>query len=162
MFDGVPQPALLAFAAHKGPHFIHLGGLNLPKDDIKLRKIKALQQTFVDLFDRGLFFFEHVDDRGRTDPQDTDDIAHTTAIERHVDDLLFHGRQPPFVVIVSKKNDARTVGIVAAIALGPIGLFPVLHHLGTVTIGTLRLHKSHSMSPTRSYGICAQLYQGIN
>ena len=26
-----------------------------------------------------------------------DDISHTTAIERHVDALLFHGRQPPFV-----------------------------------------------------------------
>src|SRR5919205_2959881 len=83
MFDGVPQPPLLTFTAYKAPHLILLGVLNLADDDIKLRRIKALQQTFVDLFDRGLFFFKHVDDRGRTDPQDTDDIAHTTAIERH-------------------------------------------------------------------------------
>ena len=27
------------------------------KDDVELRRIKALQQTLVDLFDRGLFFF---------------------------------------------------------------------------------------------------------
>src|SRR5712691_10219837 len=47
-----------------------------------------------------LDFFEHVDDCGRTDPQDTDDIPHTTAIECHVDDLLFHGRQPPFVAVL--------------------------------------------------------------
>src|SRR5215831_1233987 len=73
----------------------------------------------------GSFFFEHVDDRGRTDPQDPDDIAHTTAIERHVDDLLFHGRQPPFVAVLQEKNGARTGTIVAAIALGSIGLFPV-------------------------------------
>src|SRR6516225_3601242 len=56
MFDGVPQPALLAFAAHKAPHFIHLGVLYLPDDDVNLCRITALQQTFVDLFDRGLFF----------------------------------------------------------------------------------------------------------
>jgi hypothetical protein len=104
-----------------------------------------------------LFFFEHVDDRGRTDPQDTDDIAHPTAIARHVDALLFHGWQPRCVVVLSKTNDARTVGIVAAIALGPIGLCPVLHHLGTVTIGTLHLHKSHSMTQTMSDGMCAHM-----
>jgi hypothetical protein len=41
-------------------------------------------------FYRLVVFFEHVDNRGRTDPQDPDDIPHPTAIERHVDDLLFH------------------------------------------------------------------------
>jgi hypothetical protein len=108
------------------------------------------------------FFFEHVDDRGRTDLQDTDDISHTTAIERHVDALLFHSRQPPFVVVVYEKNAARTVGIVAARALGPMRLFPLLHPIGTVTIGTLPLHQSHGMSPTKRCGIGAQCYQGIN
>src|SRR2546425_13150229 len=45
-------------------------------------------------------FFGHVDDCGRTDPQDTDDIPHTTAIERHIDDLLFHRGQTPFVLVL--------------------------------------------------------------
>jgi len=45
------------FAAHKAPHFIDLGFLYLPDDHVKLRRIKALQETFVDLFDHGLFFF---------------------------------------------------------------------------------------------------------
>ena len=43
MVDGVPQPALLAFASHKAPHLIPLGGLTLPNDALKLRRIKALQ-----------------------------------------------------------------------------------------------------------------------
>src|SRR5262252_5718641 len=156
MINRVPQPSLLAFAAHKAPHLIHLGLLHLPKDDINVQRIKRVEQPFIHLLDGWLFFFEYVDDRGRTDPQDTDDIPYTTAIERHVDDLLFHGRQPPFIAVLQEKNRARTGTIVAAIALGSIGLFPVLHHIGTLTIGTLYLHNSHSMSPTRSDGICAQ------
>ena len=35
-----------------------------------------------------------------TDPKDTDDIPHATAIERHVDDLLFHAWQTPCVLIL--------------------------------------------------------------
>src|SRR6266446_8656176 len=105
-------------------------------------------------------FFEHVDDRGRADPQDTDDIPHAAAIERHVDDLLSHRGQTPFVLVLQEENGARTVTIVAAIALGAIGLFSVLHHIGTVTIRTLHLHKSHRRSPTRNCGICAHMISG--
>src|SRR5215831_19960042 len=64
--------------------------------------------------------------------------------------------------VLEEENGPWTVPIVTAIALGPIGLFPVLHHIGTVTIGTLHLHKSHSTSPTRNCDICAQSYQAIN
>jgi hypothetical protein len=100
MINRVPQPPLLAFATHKTPHFIHLGGLNVPKDDVNVRRIKRVEYLFIHLFDGRLFFFEYVDDRGRTDPQDTDDIPYATAIECHVDDLLFHGWQTPFVAVL--------------------------------------------------------------
>jgi len=50
----------LPFAAHKAPHFIHLGVLDLSDDDVKLYRIKAFQEVFVDLCDRGLFFFKHM------------------------------------------------------------------------------------------------------
>src|SRR5256885_3900791 len=93
MIDRVPQPSLLAFAAHKAPQLIHLGFLHLPKDDVNVQRSTRGEQPFVHLLDGWRFFFEHVDDRGRTDPQDTDDIAHPTAIECHVNDLLFHSRQ---------------------------------------------------------------------
>jgi hypothetical protein len=47
------------------PAKLHISSISaaspLPKDDIKLSRIKALRQTFVDLFDRELVF-EHVDD----------------------------------------------------------------------------------------------------
>jgi hypothetical protein len=127
-----------------------------------LWRIKAVEQPCVHLLDGRRFFFKHVDDCGRTDPQDTDDISHATAIECHVDDRLLHGWPTPLVVGLSEENGARTVTLVPAIALGSMGWLPVLHHIGTVTIGTLHLHKSHSMCPTRRCGICAQSYQGIN
>src|SRR2546428_10422305 len=149
MINRVPQPPLLAFATHKAPHFIHLGGLNLPKDHVNLRRSKRVEQFLIYLFDGRRFFFEHVDDRCRADPQDTDDIPHTTAIERHVDDLLSHRGQTPFVLVLPEENGAPTVTIVAAIALGCIGLFPVLHNISTVKIMTLYLHKSHSRYPPR-------------
>src|SRR6266436_1014187 len=162
MIDRVPQPPLLAFAAHKAPHLIHLSLLHLLKDDINLFRSKRGEQPFVHLLDGRRFLFEHINDCRRTDPKDTDNIPHATAVEGHVDNLLFHRWQTPFVLVLYEENGARTVTIVTAIALGAIGLFPVLHHIGTVTIGTLHLHKSHSMSPTRSCGLCAQSYQGIN
>src|SRR2546425_9582608 len=160
MIDGVPQPSLLAFAAYKAPHLIHLGFVHLPQDDGHLRRIKCAEQPCMHLLDGRLFFFEHVDDRGRADPQDTDDIPHATAMERHVDDLLSHRGQTPFIMVLQEENGARTVTIVTAIALGAIGLFPVLHHISTVTIRTLYLHTSHSRSPTRNWGICAHMISG--
>jgi hypothetical protein len=57
MIDGMPQPPLLAFAAHKAPHLIHLGGINLPTDDVNLWRIKAVEQPCVHLLDGRRFFF---------------------------------------------------------------------------------------------------------
>jgi hypothetical protein len=47
MINRVPQPPLLAFAPHKAPHFIHLGGINLPQDNVNLRRIKRVEQSFI-------------------------------------------------------------------------------------------------------------------
>src|SRR6266446_611834 len=52
----VPQPPLLAFAAHKAPHLIHLSSINLPKDDVNLWRITRVEQLFVHLLDGRLFF----------------------------------------------------------------------------------------------------------
>ena len=49
MVDRVPQPSLLAFAAHKAPHLIHLGGLYLVDDDLHLLSINTLKKSFIDL-----------------------------------------------------------------------------------------------------------------
>jgi hypothetical protein len=79
------------------------------------------------------------------------DIPHATAIERHSDDLLFHGGQLSFVVVLQKENRVLTVGIVAAVALRPVGLLPVLlHHIGTVTLRTSHAHKSPRPSASGS------------
>src|SRR2546427_12216260 len=56
MIDGVPQPPLLAFAAHKAPHLIHLGFVHLPQDDVHLRRIKGAEQPCMHLLDGRLFF----------------------------------------------------------------------------------------------------------
>ncbi len=58
MIDRVPQPPLLAFAAHKAPHLIHLSGINLPKDDVNVWRIKHVEQPFVHLLDGRRFFFQ--------------------------------------------------------------------------------------------------------
>jgi len=49
MIDGVPQPPLLAFAAHKAPHLIHLCCLHFVDDDLCLLSIKTLEESFIDL-----------------------------------------------------------------------------------------------------------------
>ena len=45
----MPQPPLLAFAAHKAPHLIHLSGLYLVDDDLHLLSINTLKKSFIDL-----------------------------------------------------------------------------------------------------------------
>src|SRR5438034_11789337 len=93
-----------------------------------VRPRNPTRASFIRLLDGRPAFVEPVDARGRADPQDTDHIPHATAIERHVDDRLSHRGQTPFVLVLHEENGARTVTIVPAIALGAIGLFPVLHH----------------------------------
>jgi len=64
VINGMPQPPLLAFAAHKAPHLIDLGclhlvdhDLHLVDHDLHLRRIKRLEQSFIGLLDERLFFF---------------------------------------------------------------------------------------------------------
>jgi hypothetical protein len=56
MINRVPQPPLLAFAPHKAPHFIQLGGINLPKDNVNLRRSKRAEHSLIDLCEGRLFF----------------------------------------------------------------------------------------------------------
>jgi hypothetical protein len=49
VINRMPQPPLLAFAAHKAPHLIHLGGLYLVDDDLHLLSINTLKKSFIDL-----------------------------------------------------------------------------------------------------------------
>src|SRR5215471_8913649 len=100
------------------------------------------------LSDRGLFFFQYINDRRRTDLEDADDIPHPTAIERHGDDLLFDRGQAPLVRVLEEEKGARTVTIVAPVALRPIGLLAIWHHIDTLTLGTVHVYKSHRPSPS--------------
>jgi len=45
----MPQPPLLAFAAHKAPHLLHLGGLSLVDDALHLLSINTLKKSFIDV-----------------------------------------------------------------------------------------------------------------
>ena len=49
VINRMPQPPLLAFAAHKAPHLIHLGGLYLVDDDLHLLSINTLKKSFIDV-----------------------------------------------------------------------------------------------------------------
>ena len=83
-------------------------------------------------------------------------------MERHVDDRLFHRGQTPLVLVLEEENGAWTREIVAAIALGPIGLLPVLHDIDTVTLGPWHVDKRHTPSPSflRNCGVCASMIAG--
>ena len=56
MINRMPQPPLLAFAPHKAPHFIYLDGINLPKDNVNVRRSKRVEQSLMNLCDGGRFF----------------------------------------------------------------------------------------------------------
>ena len=56
VLNGMPYPPLLTFAAHKAPPLIDLGCLHLVDDDLTLRRIKRLEQSFIGLLDERLFF----------------------------------------------------------------------------------------------------------
>jgi len=49
VINRMPQPPLLAFAAHKAPHLIHLGCFHLVDDDLHVLSIKTLEKAFIDL-----------------------------------------------------------------------------------------------------------------
>ena len=49
MINRMPQPPLLAFAAHKAPHLLHLDGLYLVDDDLHLLSINTLKKSFIDV-----------------------------------------------------------------------------------------------------------------
>src|SRR3989454_11969626 len=100
MIAGVPQPPLLTFAAYKAPHLILFFLMIRRPPRSTLFPYTTLFRSFVHLLDGRRFFFEHVDDHGRTDPQDTDNIPHATAIECHVDDRLFHRGQTSLVLVL--------------------------------------------------------------
>ena len=53
----MPQPPLLAFAADKAPHLIHLSCFHLVDDDLHLLSIKTLEKTFIYLLSACIFFF---------------------------------------------------------------------------------------------------------
>jgi hypothetical protein len=94
------------------------------------------------------FFFEPVDDRRRTDAKDPDDIPPPTAIERHGDERLFDRGPSSFVSVLEEDQGTRTVAMVAPVALRPMGLLPIVHHLDTLTLGTTHVHKRHRRSPS--------------
>jgi hypothetical protein len=43
----MPQPPLLAFAADKAPHLIHLGCFHLVDDDLDLLSLKTLEKACI-------------------------------------------------------------------------------------------------------------------
>jgi hypothetical protein len=47
VINRMPQPPLLAFAAYKAPHLIHLGCFHLVDDDLYLLSIKTLEKAFI-------------------------------------------------------------------------------------------------------------------
>jgi hypothetical protein len=96
-----------------------------------------------------MLFFQLVNDGGRADLQDTCGIPDATAIETHINHLLFDRREAPLVRRIEQKGTMRTVGILAAIALLlGVGL-AAFDHVIALTIGTSYRNEYHRVPLSR-------------
>src|SRR5262249_39175808 len=80
---------------------------------------------------------------------------HAAAVECHIANLPLDHWQSPVVVVLQENDVSRTVGVVTLIMLGPIRLLAVFHHLETLTIWTLHMHKSHRPSSSETVNVYA-------
>src|SRR5438132_229286 len=73
-------------------------------------------------------------------------IAHPTGIETHVDDHVLDFRQVPAVARVEQKTSLGTEWVLAEVALGSSGRFPMFDDLVTLTVRTSDCDESHGPS----------------
>ena len=88
-------------------------------------------------------FFQGVHNGGRTDLQHSCRIADPTAIETHIDDLVFDRRSTSFVEKIELKAITRTGGVLALRALSAGFGLAAFDDLVAVTVGTPRSNEYH-------------------
>jgi hypothetical protein len=88
-------------------------------------------------------FFQFIDDSRRTDLQYPSRVSDATAIEAHINHLLFDLRPAPFVSRVEDEGAARAVGRLTAVALLTGFSLAAFDDVITLTAGTAHRNKDH-------------------
>ena len=75
--------------------------------------------------------------------QDTCTVTNATAIQGHLENVLFDFRQATTMAVVDEKRLIRTAGMLTAVPLFPLGGDSLLNHRGVLTCGTAHLDEGH-------------------
>jgi len=75
--------------------------------------------------------------------QDTGNVTNATAIQGHLNNLLFDFRYASMMTVFDKKRLRRTARMLTAVPLFPLGGDSMFHHIGVLTRGTTNLEEGH-------------------
>jgi len=75
--------------------------------------------------------------------QHTCNVANTTPIQGHLENLLFDFRHAAMVTVLDEKRVRGTAGIWTAATLFALGGDPIFTHVRVLTSGTANLEKAH-------------------
>jgi hypothetical protein len=73
--------------------------------------------------------------------QDTGHVTNATAIQGHLEHVLFDFRQATMMAVVDEKRVIRTARMLTAVPWFPLGGDAMFHHLGVLTRGTANLEE---------------------
>jgi hypothetical protein len=75
--------------------------------------------------------------------QDTGNITNATAIQGHLENLLFDFRHAAMMTVCNKKHLRGTARMLTAVPLFPLGSDSRFHHVGVLTSRTPHLEEGH-------------------
>ena len=104
-------------AADETPHFLALSFVHFLNAHGNVVRIHAPQHRCVDRFDNPFLFFNSLSTVSLLMHNTRRGIADTTAVERHINDLLLYLRQTPMVAVLQEEGLLRAGLVLAHIAL---------------------------------------------
>jgi hypothetical protein len=75
--------------------------------------------------------------------QDTGNITNATAIQGHLENLLFDFRHVAMMTVFNTKRLLGTARMLTAVPLCPLGSESMFHHVGVLTSRTTNLEEGH-------------------
>lgn len=75
--------------------------------------------------------------------QDTGNITNATAMQGHLENLLFDFRHAAMMTVFNKKRLIGTARMHTAVPLFPLGSASMFHHVGVLTSRTPNLEEGH-------------------
>jgi hypothetical protein len=75
--------------------------------------------------------------------QDMGNVTNATAIQGHLENVLFDFRHAAIMSVFNKKRLIRTARMLTAVTLFPLGRDSMFNHVGVLTSGTTNLEEGH-------------------